>query len=128
MTIIQPNVLVANDPEKLYIEVYTPSMIVELRNYEYIQKNGDSRFYWKDENGKACHRMFYTSHEKQTLPEKIADNLQRIAEDVNRFTSTKALLTRDDSPDGLHVLTIDGTDFYFHADNGLYDGWGKAIQ
>lgn len=56
------------------------------------------------------------------------------AEDIQRFTDDLRLLARvtvevrvDSDPSGLHVLRINGVDFFFRADGSGYDGWGKAL-
>ena len=55
-------------------------------------------------------------------------DLRHFAEDLGRYSGVEAQLTEDTSADGLHVLTINGVDYYFQADTGGYDGWGKCIQ
>lgn len=55
------------------------------------------------------------------------DDLNRFAEDLKAHTRLAIELSLDPSPDGLHVLTIDGADFFFYADESGYDGWGKRL-
>ena len=57
-----------------------------------------------------------------------ADDLTRFADDVRDHTGLGVVLSLDPSTDGLHVLTIDGADFYFHADGTGYDGWGRRLS
>jgi len=55
------------------------------------------------------------------------DDLTRFANDLRDHTRLKVSLELDPKPDGLHVLTIDGADFYFYADGSGYDGWGRGL-
>ena len=55
------------------------------------------------------------------------DDLNRFAEDLKVHTRLAIELSLDPSPDGLHVLTIGGADFFFNAQSGEYDGWGKRL-
>ena len=54
------------------------------------------------------------------------DDLTRFADDLRDYASLDVALTLDPKPDGLHVLTIKGLDFYFCADGSGYDGWGQG--
>jgi len=56
------------------------------------------------------------------------DDLIRFAEDLRDHTGLDVHLELDSASDGLHVLTIDGADFYFYADGSGYDGWGKRLS
>lgn len=56
-----------------------------------------------------------------------ADDLQRFGDDLREHTGVNVELEIDPKPDGLHVLSVDGADFYFYADGSGYDGWGKAL-
>jgi hypothetical protein len=56
-----------------------------------------------------------------------AEDLQRLAEDLRLHVGLTVELELDDKPDGLHVLNIAGVDFFFRADGGGYDGWGKPL-
>ena len=56
-----------------------------------------------------------------------ADDLTRFADDLRAHTGSNVGLELDPKPDGLHVLTIDGTDFFFYADGSGYDGWGRDL-
>lgn len=55
------------------------------------------------------------------------EELKRFAEDLRQHTGLSVALELDDQPDGLHILTLNGVDFFFHADGSGYDGWGKPI-
>ena len=57
---------------------------------------------------------------------KMGD-LERFAEDLRRHVGLTVELLPDSNPDGLHVLRINGVDFFFRADGSGYDGWGKAL-
>ncbi len=50
------------------------------------------------------------------------DDLERFADDLRGHTGLEIGLVLDPSPDGLHVLTIEGADFFFYADSSGYDG------
>ena len=55
------------------------------------------------------------------------DDLERFAEDLRRHVGLTVELLSDSNPDGLHVLRINGVDFFFRADGSGYDGWGKGL-
>jgi hypothetical protein len=55
-------------------------------------------------------------------------HLKRFADDLWDHTRLDVHLELDPAPDGLHVLTIDGADFYFYADGSSYDGCGKRLS
>ena len=55
------------------------------------------------------------------------DDLKRFAEDLRRHVGLTVELLPDSNPDGLHVLRINGVDFFFRADGSGYDGWGRAL-
>ena len=55
------------------------------------------------------------------------DDLERFAEDLRHHVGLTVELLPDSNPDGLHVLRINGVDFFFRADGSGYDGWGKAL-
>jgi len=55
------------------------------------------------------------------------DDLERFAEDLRHHVGLTVELLSDSNPDGLHVLRINGVDFFFRADGSGYDGWGKAL-
>jgi len=57
---------------------------------------------------------------------KMGD-LERFAEDLQRHVGLTVELLPDSNPDGLHVLRINGVDFFFRADGSGYDGWGKIL-
>jgi hypothetical protein len=58
---------------------------------------------------------------------KMGD-LERFAEDLRHHVGLTVELLPDSNPDGLHVLRINGVDFFFRADGSDYDGWGKALS
>ena len=55
------------------------------------------------------------------------DDLERFAEDLRHHVGLAVEFLLDSNPDGLHVLRINGVDFFFRADGSGYDGWGKAL-
>ena len=54
------------------------------------------------------------------------DDLERFAQDLRNHVGVTVELKIDTSPDGLHVLCINGVDFFFNADGSGYDGWGRS--
>ena len=55
-----------------------------------------------------------------------ADDLQRFAEDLRVQLEVSTELHIDADPEGLHVLRINGVDFFFNVDGSGYDGWGRS--
>jgi len=55
-----------------------------------------------------------------------ADDLQRFTEDLRNQLEVSTELHIDADPEGLHVLRINGVDFFFRADGSGYDGWGRS--
>jgi len=55
------------------------------------------------------------------------DELERFAEDLRRHVGLTVELLPDSNPDGLHILRMNGVDFFFRADGSGYDGWGRAL-
>ncbi|MCB9851911.1 MAG: hypothetical protein H6819_02350 [Phycisphaerales bacterium] len=53
------------------------------------------------------------------------DDLKRFADDLNTHLDVAVTLDIDPDPENLHVLTIDGVEFFFYADGSGYDGWGR---
>jgi hypothetical protein len=56
-----------------------------------------------------------------------ADHLERFVDDLREHVGLDVELEIDPALDGLHVLRINGTDFYFYADGSGYDGWGREL-
>ena len=56
------------------------------------------------------------------------DDLTRFADDLRDHVGLEVDFAPDPNPDGLHVLTINGADFYFNADGSGYDGWGQGAS
>ena len=56
------------------------------------------------------------------------EDLRRFTADLQEHASVSAELHIDPNPEGLHVLHINGVDFYFGADGSGYDGWGKRPE
>ena len=54
------------------------------------------------------------------------DDLTRFTDDLRNHAGLDVDLAPDPKPDGLHVLTINGVDFYFNANGSGYDGWGQG--
>ena len=55
-----------------------------------------------------------------------ADDLNRFAEDLRVQLGLSTDVHIDAKPEGLHVLRINGVDFFFNADGSGYDGWGRS--
>ena len=55
-----------------------------------------------------------------------ADDLKRFADDLRVQLRLSTEVQIDAEPDGLHVLRINGVDFFFNADGSGYDGWGRS--
>ena len=55
-----------------------------------------------------------------------ADDLRRFAEDLRVQLEVSTQVDIDAKPEGLHVLQINGVDFFFNADGSGYDGWGRS--
>ena len=56
------------------------------------------------------------------------DDWQRFAEDLQAHAGVTAEFHPDPDPDGLHVLQINESDFFFNADGSGYDGWGRRVS
>ena len=56
------------------------------------------------------------------------EDLERLAQDLNRHADLNIEFRPDSDPEGLHVLRINDVDLFFHADASGYDGWGKRID
>lgn len=52
---------------------------------------------------------------------------ERFAEDLRQHCGLAAEFLPDPDPEGLNVLRINHTDFFFNADGSGYDGWGQQI-
>lgn len=57
-----------------------------------------------------------------------AEALKRFAADLRTHTGVKVAVRIDRKPEGMHVLRINGVDFFFYADGSGYDGWGKCVN
>ena len=57
-----------------------------------------------------------------------AQDLQRFAEDLRLFAGLQVTLCLDPTSSDMHVLQINGVDFFFYADGSGYDGWGCPIS
>jgi hypothetical protein len=56
-----------------------------------------------------------------------ADDLQRFADDLRDHAKLDAWVDLDPHPTGMHVLRVNGVEFFFYAVGG-YDGWGKCFN
>lgn len=54
------------------------------------------------------------------------EDLLRFAADLREMAGLNVKVIIDDKIDGMHVLKIAGTDFFFYANRPGYDGWGRG--
>lgn len=112
----------------LEVDVLTPGLVIEVRDYDIEGLTKEADGLWTDEHGKLCARYFATGiQDAASKPEDVAD-LRRFAEDLAEQTGLPAKLEMDAAREGLHVLTYNNVDFYFCGDGRGYDGWGKMID
>ena len=57
-----------------------------------------------------------------------ADDLRRFAEDLRLHAGLTVDVCVNTSGTGMHLLRINGVDFFFYVDRGGYDGWGQALS
>lgn len=55
------------------------------------------------------------------------DDLQRFAEDMADIGGLKVAVELATKPDSLHILQINGIEYFFRADGSGYDGWGMSL-
>ena len=55
------------------------------------------------------------------------DDFERFVADLRAYAGLQVELELDADPEGLHVLRINGVDFFFNADGSGYDGWGMPV-
>ena len=122
-----PNVRITLEDGTLDVGVLAPGVRVEVRDYD-IRRTRKSKKLWTDERGRKCCRYFVWSEGRLDSTDPVADDLERFADDLGYHAGVPATVTPDSSPDGLHVLTIKNYEFYFEADSGRYDGWGKSLD
>ena len=53
------------------------------------------------------------------------EHLQRFADDLRAFLGLAVEFEPNPDPTGLHILRINGVDFFFYANGTGYDGWGR---
>ncbi len=82
---------------------------------------------WTDEQGRRCIRYFLGADGALKTKSPAAADLERFVEDLNDHASVNAVFQPDESAEGLHVVTINKVDYFFNADGGGYDGWGRCI-
>ena len=123
-----PDVRVTFDDGNARVNVLTPGIVAEVRNYDLTGPNGDPATLWADERGRRCLRYFVSKERDENTPDAVARNLQRFADDLTTHAGIEVSFEADPSPDGLHVLTINNVDYYFQADTECYDGWGKRMS
>lgn len=56
-----------------------------------------------------------------------SEDLGRFAEDLRQHAGLSVELLPDPDPAGLHILRINGVEFFFYANGSGYDGWGMQI-
>ena len=110
------------------VEVYRKNVVVEVRDYDMQARRDNGRDLWTDKSGRRCYRYFVPSDGRRSLASDCAAELEKFASDLGSLPDLSVSFERDKSPDGLHVLKINGVDFYFYADGAGYDGWGKQLD
>lgn len=110
------------------VEVYRENVVVEVRDYDIQPSGGNGSDIWTDKDGRKCSRYFVPSDGQRMMASDCASELEKFASDLGSLPDLSVSFEQDKSPDGLHVLTINGVDFYFYADGAGYDGWGKQIR
>lgn len=109
------------------VEIFKPEVVLEVRYYNVKDKIDDHSDLWIDEQDRQCIRYFVSYKSREEISKEVLQNLQSFTDDLKQYSGIEAILVESPSSDGLHVLNIDKVDYYFQADNGGYDGWGKAI-
>ena len=122
----KPNVRITLEGGIIDVGVLAPGVQVEVRDYD-IQGIDNTKQLWTDGEGKRCLRYFVPGESGSDEADRVIADLERFADDLQTHAGVSTTLTPDSSPDGLHVLAINNTDFYFEAGSGRYDGWGKAV-
>ncbi len=123
-----PSALVTIERGTAGVEVYRENVVVEVRDYDTQPSGGNGRGLWRDKDGKKCSRYFVPSDGQRKMASDCASELEKFAGDLGSLPKMSVAFERGKSPDGLHVLSINGVDFYFYADGAGYDGWGKQID
>lgn len=122
-----PNARVSVDKESIQVDVVSPDTIVEVRDYLFALFT-DYTKPWTDEAGRSCRRYFAVGRENAPTQQQDVTDLHRFSRDLAKLTGITTKLEVDPSRDGLHVLEINGVDFYFSANGHGYDGWGRFID
>ncbi len=108
------------------VDVHTPGVLVEVRDFDV--DGVDETDLWTNEQGDKCVRYFVLDKADGLRSSKSAEDLRRFAEDLSDHLNVSASFHLDPAPDGLHVLQINGVDFFFNTDGSGYDGWGRACK
>ena len=123
----RPNARVTIDDRRLQVDVLTRSTVVEVRDYDAQGTTGNAGGSWTDEVGRDCRRYFVRHHGNLDTEKAIARDLQRFAEDLVDHAGIEVNFEPTEHADGLHVLKINGVEYFFYPDGGGYDGWGKFL-
>jgi len=124
----KPNVKITLEKSDLKVSVSAPHIVAEVRNYNVPERDDTVAERLIDENGYAYLRYFVSKKGRENTPNVVVSDLRRFTDDLNEYSGIEATLAFDSDPNGLHTLTIDKVDYFFRADNGMYDGWGRAIE
>lgn len=122
-----PDALVRLRREGTDVRILTPGVVAEVHDYIATLAGDRPGELIRDENGKLFARYAIGIEDTRSFNEAVARGLSKFAEDLHRLSGTELELTLADGPDGLHVLTIGKTEYFFHAATGVYDGWGKFL-
>ena len=123
-----PDVRVYLDADISQVQVLTSGTVAEVRDYRSRPGTTDSEYEWKDKHGRPCIRYFITEPGGEKTRNVCTLGLERFAKDLTDKAGVDASFEADKSPNGLHVLTINKVDYYFYADTGRYDGWGRCVD
>jgi len=109
------------------VDVRRKDLVVEVRDYDVEGTNNAHPSYWIDENDVPCTRTYVNAPDSESIQELVGRHLERFADDLQYYTNLKTSVDLTDDVDLMHVVQIQGVDFYFYANGTGYDGWGRAM-
>lgn len=122
-----PDVIVTVERGTAEVDVRRSYLIAEVRDYDLERTDKTHPRIWTDHEGRQCAREYIMCGGIGSMPAQTGRELERFAEDLRRLTDIETKVDLSSSVDGLHVLQVNGVDFYFYADGTGYDGWGRAL-
>ena len=123
-----PDVIVTVKRGLATVDVRRKELLAELRDYDVADLSESHPAYWVDENGRPCARNYVVRTSSGPLAQASGKHLERFADDLGYHTNLKTTVNLSRDADSLHVIQIQGVDFYFYANGTGYDGWGRGIQ